>query len=149
MDVDSFFDDLEYEHYTCEDPALKLPMAIFEAQPVNGRRVVIFHVQNESDSNILNILIAGNTWSFRGRLDALGIQGMYIAEGDKQVYYRILKDIDLSDETSKKKITDMLGPACFNNLAIRVVLDEPPKESSLVEELVTELKALPNCHFPA
>ena len=63
------------------------------------------------------------------------------------MYYRILKDIELSDEPSKKKITDMLGPGCFNNLAMRVVLDKTPKEGSYVAELVNELKALPNSHF--
>ena len=124
-------------------------MSIFEAQPVNGRRIVTFHIQNESDNNLLNILIAGNIWAFRSRLDALGVPGMYIEEGEKQVYYRIMKDIDLADESSKKKITDMLGPVCFNNLAIRIVLDKAPEEGSPVEELMDELRGLPNCHFLA
>ena len=63
-------------------------LGVFEAQPVNGRRIVILHIQIES-ANILNIMIGGNTWSFRSRLDAHGVHGMYLGEeGDKQIYYR-------------------------------------------------------------
>ena len=73
---------------------------------------------------------------------------MYIGEGkENQIYYRMLKEIDVTDEASKKKVLDMLGSAVFNNLAMRVVVDKDPEEETAIVEFIDELKALPHCHF--
>ena len=148
IDIGSIWNDLEHEPYTCEDPALKPPLGLFEAQPVNGRRVVTCHLQIESD-NSLNMLLGGNTWGFRNRLDAHGVTGMYVGEDkEKQVYYRVLKDVDITDDAAKKKVLDMLGCGVFNNLAMKMVLDKDPhEEETAIYEFIKELKALPNCHF--
>ena len=121
-------------------------MGIFEAQPVNGRRIVTMHLQIESD-NVVNILLSGNTWPFRSRLDAHGVHGMFVGEGEKQVYYRIMKDIDVSDKVQKERLMEVLGGGVLNFLAIRVIIDKEPEKDSRVEEFVKELRALPSCHF--
>ena len=74
MDIAGVWDDLEYEHYTLEEPTKTLPRGIIEAQPVIGRRIITVHIQ-PGTSDSFNILIAGNSWNYRTRLDARGVSG--------------------------------------------------------------------------
>eukprot|EP00973_Karenia_brevis_P043863 6074540-Karenia_brevis.AAC.1 len=37
VDLALVWDDLEYEHYTLQEPSAKLPLHVFEAQPVVGK----------------------------------------------------------------------------------------------------------------
>ena len=74
------------------------------------------HLQPVS-ATTLNILIAGNTWAFRSKLDVHCVPGMYVSEGDKQVYYRVIKDLDISESGNKDRVLQMLGERVFMNLA--------------------------------
>ena len=146
VDIAAVWDELEYEHYTLEEPTSKLPMGIFEAQPVKGKRVVSIFIQPDGPDNV-SILVSGNTWNFRSKLDAHGVSGQYVAEGEKKVYYRIMQNINVSEQGQKDRITQMLGFRVFNNLAVRVIIDTEPDEHTHVGALVSELRAMPNCHF--
>ena len=86
-----------------------MPMKIFEAQPVFSKRIITLHIEAESDEE-LSILIAGPLWGFRSRLESHGVTGAYY-EGDKdtRIYYRVLRNLNVSDESQKKKVIDMLG----------------------------------------
>ena len=45
---------------------------------------------------------------------------------EKRVYYRVLKSIDVSDESQLSKVMVMLGDAVLKGLAVRVQLGAPP-----------------------
>ena len=82
-------DDWQYEHYSVSEPSAALPLSYFHAQPCVGKRTVGFNLQIDSDTT-LSVVITGNTWAFRQRLDAHGVQGGYTedaAEGQQRTYY--------------------------------------------------------------
>ena len=81
----------QYEHYSLSEPSSTLPLLFFEAQPCVGKRIVTLNMQVESERE-LSVVITGNTWAFRQRLDAHGVQGGYTEaaeEGQQRTYYRL------------------------------------------------------------
>ena len=147
VDIATPWEDLEYKHYSRNDPAADLPLSLFEAQPVVGRRIVVFNIQTNGPNEI-SIVITGNTWSFRSRLDAFGIQGAYLqGEGDKRTYVRVLKAIDVSEESQQLRMIELLGAAVFNNLAIKASVDEEPEADTAVAAFLERLRAVPSLHF--
>jgi len=149
VNIAGSWDDLVYEHYTLHDPALTLPLGIFEAQPVVGKRIVVVHIQPES-GELMSMLVMGNTWNFRSRLDSHGVAGAYFskngAEEDRN-YIRILKSVDVSDKLQQDRLLGMFGDRVFKNLAIRIVLDTKPDKDSDVEACVERLRDIPSLHF--
>ena len=124
-------------------------MGIFEAQPVVGKRIVTLNIQIESDA-IVSIVITGTTWSFRSRLDAFGVEGGYVSEPgqeENRKYLWLLKQLDLSQESSTQRVMELVGDAVFNNLAMRVVLDKEPNADTHVAEFVEKLKSCSSLHF--
>ena len=148
VDVADIWEDLEYEHYTLNEPAKTLPLRVFDAQPVLGKRIVTLSVQTEKPDHI-SIVVAGNTWNFRSRLDDFGVPGSYVGEDADRKYFRVLKDMDVSDEEHRKRILSLIGDGVFRNLAMRVTLDAKPEPDSHVEEFVAILAELPSLHFNA
>ena len=149
VNIADSWDDLAYEHYTLHDPTPTLPLGIFEAQPVAGKRIVVVHMQPET-SELMSILVMGNTWNFRSRLDSHGVAGAYFSENDAEEdrkYFRILKSVDVSDKTQQDRVLEMFGDRVFKHLAIRVVLDTKPDENSDVETCVERLRDIPSLHF--
>ena len=67
---------LSYEHLTFHEASAeaKLPLKMFEAQPVVGKRVVTMFLQPESGTHV-SVLWGGNTWNFRAALDEAGVKG--------------------------------------------------------------------------
>ena len=106
-------------HYTLEDPAKKLPLDIFEAQPCIGKRVAVLTVQIEPEDKV-SFLITGNTWSFRQRLDAFGVALGYTGEDQARKYFRLLQSQDMTNEEHRKRVLDMLADGVFKNLAMLV-----------------------------
>ena len=100
---------------------------------------------------VVAILWAGQTWSFRAALDAAEIRGAYYeasTEGENpsagRQYYRTIQ-VDLSGENGQKKIKDIITEI-FHDLAMRVKVRSTPEESSPVANLVAELREL-DCLF--
>lgn len=136
-------DDLE--NWSTEAEAARLPLAYFEAQPPQGKRVVTLNL--EADGDHISVLISGNTWAYRSRLDALGVPGAYHegASGEKdKTYYRVLKNLHVNAD--KEKIFSLLQ-TCFKNLALRVVVDREPESGSAAAALIQELQEMPQLHF--
>lgn len=144
IDVTKAAEDFSYP-WTTEEPAASLPMGFFEAQPVVGKRAVTFHFEAEGDA--VNVLIAGNTWAFRSRLDAHGVPGAYHADGSEaRTYYRVMKG--LSPTADKQKVLDMLGGAVFKGLALRAVVNgAEPDADSAAGVLLAELRDIPQLHW--
>ena len=85
-------------------------------------------------------------------MDEAGVKGGYVDEEDggegessgKRKYFRILKSIDATKETTK--IQNILKEV-FQNLAMKVIVESEPVEDSDVAELIEELRKIPNLHF--
>ena len=107
-------------------------------------------VRPESETH-LSVLWSGNTWNYRSALDEAGVKGAYVDEEEgngedsgKRTYFRILKSIDVTEET--KKIQNVLAEV-FQNLAQKVILESEPVDGSDVAALIEELRKVPNLHF--
>eukprot|EP00973_Karenia_brevis_P016462 2254807-Karenia_brevis.AAC.3 len=146
VNIEGVLQNLTYELYKLHDPEASLTLGIFEAQPVNGKRIIQLHLQPENETHI-SILVLGNTWKYNSRLDAHGVPGAYYGEGDNRIYIRILKSIDVTEEKQQKKVFDLIGDKVFKDLAMRVVLDSLPQEKSKVECFVRRLKQTTCLHF--
>ena len=146
VDIASCWGGLEYEHYTLEESAKTLPLKIFEAQPIFGRRVLTLHLEAVSVDTV-NVLFSGNTFACKSRLDAAGIPGDYYEDGKEQKsYFRVLKDLVVSDAEQKQKFLDVLADA-FKCMAIRVIIDKAPATDSDVDAFISQLRELPRLHF--
>eukprot|EP00973_Karenia_brevis_P009570 1292581-Karenia_brevis.AAC.1 len=99
---------LQYDHYTFNDATDILPLGIFEAQPVEGKRIVQLHLQPE-DENHLSILVLGQHWNYRGRLDLHGVPGTYFGDEQNRKYVRVLKSINVADKLQQQRVFDMIG----------------------------------------
>jgi hypothetical protein len=135
----------DFENWSVEEQAATLPLPFFAAQPVQGKRVVSLNLECEGDN--VSVLISGNTWSYRSKLDALGVAGAYhegATEKDK-TYFRVMKNLHAMSD--KGRLLDLLGKACFKNLALRVVVDKQPEAGSAAAALIAELEEMPQLHF--
>eukprot|EP00973_Karenia_brevis_P069817 9707026-Karenia_brevis.AAC.1 len=146
VDIAHVWDDLEYGAYTMHDPAPELALGVFEAQPVAGKRIVKLHLQPES-AEIMSILVMGQIWNYRTRLDSHGVPGAWYGSEENRSYVRILKSIDVSEESQQQKVLDMLGDSVFKDLAIRAVVDSPPEEDSDVAMFIARLEKTNSLHF--
>ena len=149
IELDNLMEGFEYEPYTINEPSRDIPMGIFDAQPVMGKRIITLHIEAESEESV-SCLIAGNTWMFRARLDSHGVPGAFHSE-DSQVenrsYYRLLKNVNVAEEAGKQQIVDMLGSAVFKGLAMRAVLDKAPEADTHAAEFIQQLREFPQLHF--
>lgn len=151
IDVSAIWDILQYEHYALQEASDNLPLHVFDCQPVAGKRITVMNIQIES-STTFSIVLTGHTWPWRGRLDAFGVSGGYYTdeaqkENEPRKYYRVWKQIDVSEEAERQKCRDMLGDAVFKNLAMRVTVDKPPERESDVAEFIDELRNRPALFF--
>ena len=152
IDIASLWDDLEYEHYALQEPNDTLPLHVFDAQPVVGKRITVINIQIES-ATLFSIVITGHTWPWRGRLDEMGISGGYCAsdetqsESEPRKYYRVWKEIDASSEVQRQKFLDVLGEKVFNHLAMRVTIDKPPEPETDVAIFINALRCQPALFF--
>ena len=149
IDVSGVWDDLSYENYTLQEASDALPLHVFDAQPVVGKRIAVMNLQIESDTT-LSMVLTGHTWPWRGRLDAFGVAGGYSKdekEGEARRYFRVWKQIDVSDETQQEKFLDMCGAAVFKNVVMRVSLDRAPQADTDVATFVERLRQRPALFF--
>ena len=149
MNIADAWDDLNYEHYSLHEPAAALPLGIFEAAPVAGKKIVTMQIQFESPHK-LSLIMFGSIWVFKSRLDDHGVLGAYLEDGDgreKRTYFRVMKDIDISETVQQEHVFAMLGDRVYKNLALRVVLDSDPEHGSPVSDFVERLREMPSLRF--
>ena len=133
----------DYDAWVIEDQAATLPLSYFEAQPVVGKRCVTLHLE-AVDGETVSVLLAGNTWCFRSRLDALGVAGAYHEEDGGKTYYRVMRNLSVND---RARLFDLLGDGCFKKFALRVVVDKEPDAGTGAAALFADLRELPQLHF--
>ena len=51
--------------------------------------------------NELSVVITGNTWNFRTRLDTFGVSGGYTGTGQDRKYFRVLKNVEFPSTLPK------------------------------------------------
>ena len=146
VDLTGIKDMLVYDHYEFEEPAATLPHGIFEAQPVNGKKRVTLNLQFTGEDSV-DLVITGNTWPFKDRMDEFGIRGGWQADGqsDKRQYYRVRQGIS-ADEAHADEFVDMIQKV-FRHLALHVVIDGNVSEGTPAAAFVTRLKSVPNLFF--
>ena len=118
-----------------------------EAQPVVGKKITHLNLQLDGD-HTLSAIFSGHTWPYRGRLDAIGVSGGFSPEDDNESgsrkYYRVWKDIDVSDAVQQQKFFSMLQDV-FKDVATRVSLDRCPEadtHAGAFVELLRQRQAL-------
>ena len=139
-------EDPSYKRTFLHEPAARLPLGIFEARPVFGNRVTTLRLQPET-ADKMTVVIEGNTYAFRRRLDAHNVgAGFYEEEGARR-YVRVLRSLDVSVGEERQRVLDMCGENVFMNLAMRVLVKPPPQEGYAVAAFVERLRAVPSLHF--
>jgi len=146
VDIEIDTEDLNYEHYNVHRKSSELPLHVFEAQPVVGKRVTTLNIQVVNDS-VLDLVITGHTYSFRAALDGFGIHGGYNNDEDgKRQYVRVWKGVDVSQENTRLRFMEMLD-AAFKKLCLRVNLDAEPLPDSHMARFINELRENPTLFF--
>ena len=148
---DESVEKLKYENYTLHaDESEHIPLKWYEAQPVASKKIVMMHLQPESET-LLSVLWSGNLWNYRNALEEAGVKGAYVDEEDgdgenagKRKYFRILKSIDATEEPTR--IQNVLKEV-FQNLAMKVIVESEPTEDSEVAVFIEDLRKIPNLHF--
>ena len=112
----------------------------------------VLNLQLDGDDK-MSLIIAGHTWPFRGRLDSAGISGGYVGdEADKEngtrKYFRVWKDIDVSDESQQQKFLTLLSDV-FKNVVMRVSLDSRPSGDTHIVAFLERLRQQPALFFTA
>ena len=144
--IDINIDGLAYEHYTLNTPAKSLPLKIFECHPCAGKRVLTLNVEATTDQTV-SVVVSGNSFSYRDRMDALAVPGGYHtdADGTKQ-YFRVLKDVNVSDEAERNTVFKMIGSSVLRNQAMRLAVASEPPPHSAAHDFISELRELPCLH---
>jgi hypothetical protein len=139
--------ELDYKYYKFHEPAMTLPLKIFDCAPIKGS-VITLNIQVQSETE-MSIVISGNTWAYKHQFTQVGIGGGWAnpdAE-DKGPYLRTLKDLDMTKQEDKETLFKVLGEGVLNDLALRVQVEGDIEDDSAVAEFIDQLKCLPNLHF--
>ena len=136
-------EDLALNKYTFHAPQKILPLKFFDAQPCVGKNIITASVEI-FDENSVSLLLAGALYPYRARLDEFQIPE---CKDDKENnrFYRVLR-VDTRDVAEKKRAFDMFGEKVFKHLAIKLVIEQPPRSGSSAEQFVDELRKLPYMH---
>jgi len=147
IDISGVKEELDYKYYEIKEPAISLPLRVFECAPVKGGAITFcLQVQGENEFSV--VITGAATWVYRNQFTKAGVSGGYANEEDKSSYVRTLKDLDVTKTEDKEKLMKVLGNEVLNDLAVKVVIEgDEIEEESPVEAFINELKGMPNLHF--
>ena len=97
-------------------------MSIFEAQPVQGKRILMLTLQIESDTK-MSFVFCGATWPFRARFDAAAAPGYRFEEEGQPKYYRVLESVNAATGDDRGRVLNALGERVLRNTAMRVGIE--------------------------
>ena len=143
VDLNGLSSEMTYSPIEMHEPSTDLPLKIWQAQPVIGKRVLSLNFEPEDESTV-SLVITGNTWNYRDDLEKSGIAGAR-ASDEGAAYYRFLKNVDVADSAGQQQIMALVD--IFNRQALRVVVDPSPEEGSAVADFFDELRKQPCLHF--
>ena len=142
INLDSLKEQMSYATIAFHEPTNDLPLKVFEAHPVNSKRVITLYFEPEDEATV-SMVIVGNTWNYRDDLEKNGVPGCRPQDGG--AYYRYLKQVDITDSVGKQQILCLVD--IFNKQALRVVVDPAPEPEGAVAHCFDELRKLPCLHF--
>ena len=97
-------DDLDYKEYSYNEPAKSPPLKVFEAPPPYGKRIVTLQIELEGTDKA-SLVFSGRLYAYRDRFIEKEIGGGFPGEGDdKGKYCRVMKSVDVSEESEVEKV---------------------------------------------
>ena len=118
VEIGSIWESLGYQEYLMYDPARKVPLSIFDAQPVQGKRVMNVTLEQQSETEV-TLIFHGCTWHFRDKFDEVGVTASRYEEDGAWKYVHVV-NIDVSKEEDIAKVDSVFQDA-LKCLACRVL----------------------------
>ena len=87
------------------DPARKAPLSVFDAQPVQGKRVMNVTLEQQSETEV-SLIFHGCTWHFRDALEDAGVTASRYEEDGAWKYVHIL-NVNVSEQADNAKIDNV------------------------------------------
>ena len=118
VEIGSIWESLSYQEYLMYDPARKVPLSIFDAQPVQGKRVMNVTLEQQSETEV-TLIFHGCTWHFRDKFDEVGVTASRYEEDGAWKYVHVV-NIDVSKDQDIAKV-DAVFQDALKCLACRVL----------------------------
>ena len=125
------------------DPARKAPLSVFDAQPVQGKRVMNVTLEQSSETEV-SLIFHGCTGHFRNALEDAGVTASRYEEDGAWKYVHIL-NVNVSEQANNAKLDNVFENA-LKCLVCRVLDSKTLKEevTAFVERLCEKHEQL---HF--
>ena len=137
---------LENCKYSFHTAMESLPLGIFQAHPVHGKRIASVHLE-PLGTDAVSLVFAGRVWPFRERLDEYGVRGAYsnsTGDGHAKKYFRALR-VNATDGSERRRALDIFANV-FNGLAMRLHVVCEPQASSPAAAFLNDLRSLTCLH---
>ena len=119
MDIGPIWDGLIYQEYLMYDPAKKVPISVFEAQPVQGKRIMNVTLEQPSESKI-SFIFHGCTWNFRDAFEVAGLTAARYEENGATKYVYVLANVNVLEEADIAKM-DIVLQTVLKGLVCRML----------------------------
>ena len=91
------------------DPARKAPLSVFDAQPVQGKRVMNVTLEQQSETEE-SLIFHGCTWHPRDALEDAGVTASRYEEDGAWKYVHVL-NVNVSEQADNAKIDNVFENA--------------------------------------
>ena len=91
------------------DAGKKLPLSVFDAQPVQGKRVMNVTLEQQSETEV-SLIFHGCTWHFRDALEDAGVTASRYEEDGAWKYVHIL-NVNVSEQADNAKLDNVFENA--------------------------------------
>ena len=91
------------------DPARKAPLSVFDAQPVQGKRVMNVTLEQQSETEV-SLIFHGCTWHFRDALEDAGVTASRYEEDGAWKYVHVL-NVNVSEQADNAKLDNVFENA--------------------------------------
>lgn len=91
------------------DPARKAPLSVFDAQPVQGKRVMNVTLEQQSETEV-SLIFHGCTWHFRDALEDAGVTASRYEEDGAWKYVHVL-NVNVSEQADNAKLDNVFQNA--------------------------------------
>ena len=91
------------------DAGKKLPLSVFDAQPVQGKRVMNVTLEQQSETEV-SLIFHGCTWHFRDALEDAGVTASRYEEDGAWKYVHVL-NVNVSEQADNAKLDNVFENA--------------------------------------
>ena len=117
VEIGSIWESLSNQNILMYDPGRTVPLSIFDAQPVQGKRVMNVTLEQQSETEV-TLIFHGCTWHFRDALEDAGVTASRYEEDGAWKYVHVL-NVNVSTEENIAKV-DAVFQDALKCLACRV-----------------------------